>query len=71
MDEVLAKLSDPHRRVVDLFVFERLSAQETVDQVNDEYPDLDPPMSVDNVSQIAKRFRDDLRDLLSESDNPG
>lgn len=67
---ILSELSDPHRRVVEIFVFGQETAQETADQVNAEFPELKPPMSVDNVSQIAKRFRDDLRDLLEESDNP-
>jgi RNA polymerase sigma factor (sigma-70 family) len=64
VERLLGGLSTPHRRVVELYVFERWEAREAAERVNAELPDLDPPMSVDNVHQIAKRFRDDLRDQL-------
>jgi RNA polymerase sigma factor (sigma-70 family) len=64
IERLLEKLNDVHRRVVELYVFERWEAREAAERVNRELPDLDPPMSVDNVHQIAKRFRDDLRDHL-------
>jgi RNA polymerase sigma factor (sigma-70 family) len=67
---VLDELSDPHRRVVEVFVFDAATAEEAVAAVNGELPDLDPPMSIDNVSQIARRFRQRLRAVLEESDNP-
>jgi RNA polymerase sigma factor (sigma-70 family) len=74
IERLLDGLSTPHRRVVELYVFERWEAREAAERVNSELPDLDPPMSVDNVHQIAKRFRDDLRDQLeagSEEDGGG
>jgi DNA-directed RNA polymerase specialized sigma24 family protein len=64
IDRELAKLSDTHRRVVEVFVLEGCDAAETVARVNAEYPNLAPPMSVDNVHQIASRFRKDLRRAL-------
>ncbi len=70
VDGAMEDLSDAHREVIDAFVFEDRDAAETVAQVNERFPDLDPPMSIDNVSQIAKRFRERLRELLEESDNP-
>lgn len=65
----LAELSDQHRRVVELFVFEDLTAKDTAEQVNDELPDEETEMKVDNVSQIAKRFRERLRELLEGTDD--
>ncbi len=50
-----------------LYVFEDLGAQETADRVNEEFPDRDTPMTVDNVHKIASRFRKDLRDELEGS----
>ena len=56
--------SDPHRQVVDDYVFGGYGAKETADRVNTSFPDLDPPMSDQNVHKIASRFRQDLRDSL-------
>ncbi|MEO8092927.1 MAG: sigma-70 family RNA polymerase sigma factor [bacterium] len=67
----MQKLSEAHREVIERFVFEGGGAADTVDHVNAKFPDLNPPMSEANVSQIAKRFRTRLRELLEESDNPG
>ncbi len=67
VDRRLDELSDLHRRVVALCVFEDLEAKDVAGRVNDEHPDLDPPMSVDNVHQITSRFRKDLRDDLEAS----
>jgi len=75
----LAELSRQHRRVVELFVFADMSAKDVAEQVNLELPDEETEMKVDNVSQIAKRFRKRLRELLEgaadepddeEPDNP-
>lgn len=71
VERAMEDLSDAHREVIESFVFEDQPAEDTVDHVNAKFPDLDPPMSRDNVSQIAKRFRTRLRKLLEESDNPG
>ncbi len=64
------ELSDRHRRVVNLFIFEDDTGQGTVDKVNAEFSDEDPPMSVDNVAQIVKRFRERVRELLAEAEEP-
>ena len=56
--------SDYHRQVIDDYVFDGYSAQETAARVNTSFPDLDPPMSDQNVHKIASRFRKDLRNAL-------
>ena len=67
IDRRLDALSDVHRRVVELSVFEDLEAKDVAERVNEEHPGLNPPMSVDNVHQITSRFRKDLRDDLEAS----
>jgi len=67
IEQLLAELSEAHRRVVELYVFEGYSAKQTADQVNMESPDLNPQMTEDNVHQIAKRFRDELRGRLDDA----
>lgn len=69
IDECLAELSDTHRDVVERNVFDDLGAADTADQVNQAFPDLDPPMSEQNVHQIVSRFRRCLRKKLGESDD--
>ena len=64
-------LSDAHREVIEVFVFEDKTAADTVADVNERFEDLDPPMSVDNVSQIAKRFRERLTGLLEDAERAG
>ncbi len=71
VDKAMEDLSEAHREVIEIFVFEDQAATDTAAQVNAKFPELNPPMSIDNVSQIAKRFRERLRELLEESDNPG
>jgi RNA polymerase sigma factor (sigma-70 family) len=67
IDRALDGLSPPHRRVVDLFVFDDLPARETADRINDELGDeLERPMSVDNVNQIVSRFRKATRAMLED-----
>jgi len=68
IDQALAELSDQHRRTVELYVFEDLSAESTANQVNREFPDSNPKMSVDNVQQIKARFKKQLRKLLEIDD---
>jgi len=58
--------SKVHRRVIDIYVFDDQDARTTADRINQEFPDLDPSMSVDNVQQIASRFRKNLRGMLDE-----
>jgi DNA-directed RNA polymerase specialized sigma24 family protein len=65
VQQVMAGLqSDHHRQVVEDFVFNGYGAKETAERVNASFPDLDPPMSDQNVHQIASRFRKDLREAL-------
>ncbi|MGH2951821.1 MAG: RNA polymerase sigma factor [Solirubrobacterales bacterium] len=69
--EVYGQLNEVHQAVVDKYVFGGYSAQETADEINkmfEGHPDLTTPMTNDNVHQIAKRFRDDLRGLLEDQD---
>jgi DNA-directed RNA polymerase specialized sigma24 family protein len=68
IERLMANLSPPHRRVVELYVFDALSAEDAADQLNADFPDLDTTMSVDNVHKIASRFRKDLRKALEDSD---
>ncbi len=56
-----------HRAVVERNVFEDLSAADTAAQVNQAFPDLDPPMSEQNVHQIVRRFRTAVRERLDDS----
>lgn len=67
IDQLLDKLNDSHRRVVELFVLLGCDAKETAERVNEAFPNLKTPMSVDNVHQIASRFRDHLREALESS----
>lgn len=70
IDEFLGGLSDAHRDVVEHNVFEDLDANDTADQVNEDHPDLDPPMSQANVHQIVSRFRKCVRAKLSGDADP-
>lgn len=64
IDREYDRLSAVHRRAIDLRVFEDLPSQEAADLVNQEFPDANPPMSAQNVDQIASRFRKALRGEL-------
>ena len=70
LDEIVAavfeKLSDPHKRVVDDYIA-GYNGAETAERVNNAFPDLDPPMSDQNVHQIVSRFRKDLRAALEQN----
>lgn len=61
IDRVRGALSPPHRKVIDDYVTEGYDAEETAERVNEAFPDLDPPMSAQNVHKIASRYRKDLR----------
>ena len=61
IDECLEGLSDQHRMVVEVNVFDGLDAADTAERVNAEFPDLDPPMSEANVHKIVSRFRKCIR----------
>lgn len=66
-ERCLEALPNPaHRRVVELAVFAQLSAREISDSVNEDFPELDPPMSEQNADQIKSRFRRCLRGELEE-----
>jgi RNA polymerase sigma factor (sigma-70 family) len=56
MDEVMDELSDKHRQVIELQVFEGLTAREVCDGIDG--------MTEDNVAQIASRSRAKLRRRL-------
>jgi RNA polymerase sigma factor (sigma-70 family) len=56
IDEVMAELSDTHRQVIELHVFDGLIAREVCDRIDG--------MTEDNVAQIASRFRAKLRTRL-------
>jgi RNA polymerase sigma factor (sigma-70 family) len=56
IDEVMAELSDTHRQVIELHVFDGLIAREVCDRIDG--------MTEDNVAQIASRFRAKLRQRL-------
>lgn len=64
IDRALAELSDVHCQVVELYVFQDMSAEETADEVNKMFEEQNPPMSATNVHKIASRFRDFLRGML-------
>lgn len=67
VERIYARLSPEHCRVVDDYVFDGYDAAETAARVNNSFPGLDPPMSDQNVHQIASRFRKDLRRDLEGS----
>jgi DNA-directed RNA polymerase specialized sigma24 family protein len=68
IDECLAALGNTHREVIEHYVFVDLDADETTARVNADHADLDPPMSNENVHQIASRFRKCVRGKLSDED---
>lgn len=57
-EEVLATMNDEHRIVIELHVFEGLTAPEVCEQLDG--------MSPDNVAQIASRFRKRMREALDD-----
>ena len=63
VERVLAGLSDAHRRVVELVVFEARTASQAAQEV--------PGMREDNVHQIVSRFRRALRRALQDDDTQG
>ncbi len=60
VEQALSGLSEPHRQVIDLYVFEDLPADEAAARVEG--------MTEANVHQIASRFRKRLRELLEGGD---
>jgi DNA-directed RNA polymerase specialized sigma24 family protein len=63
VERVLAGLSDAHRRVVELVLFEARTASQAAREV--------PGMREDNVHQIVSRFRRALRRALQDGDTQG
>jgi RNA polymerase sigma factor (sigma-70 family) len=63
VSRVLAELSDPHRRIVELIVFEGRSARDAAEAVLG--------MTEDNAHQIVSRFRRALRRALEDGDTGG
>jgi RNA polymerase sigma factor (sigma-70 family) len=68
IDDCLEELSDAHRDVVELNVFEDLDAQTTAARVNEQHPGLKTPMSQDNVHKIVSRFRERVTEKLDADD---
>jgi RNA polymerase sigma factor (sigma-70 family) len=63
VERVLAGLSEAHRRVIELVVFEASTASQVAQEV--------PGMREDNVHQIVSRFRRALRRALQDGDTEG
>ena len=63
VERVLAGLSEAHRRVIELVVFEARTASQAAQDV--------PGMREDNVHQIVSRFRRALRRALQDDDTQG
>ncbi|MDQ3647608.1 MAG: sigma-70 family RNA polymerase sigma factor [Actinomycetota bacterium] len=61
VDQALSEISEAHRHVVEGFIFEDRPAAEVADEQG---------TSVDNVHQIASRFRKRVRELLDDGDTP-
>jgi RNA polymerase sigma-70 factor, ECF subfamily len=59
VDDVMAQLSPDHRAVIEMHVFEGLTASEVSERADG--------MTPDNVAQVASRFRKRLRDALGIS----
>jgi DNA-directed RNA polymerase specialized sigma24 family protein len=68
IDECMAGLSESHRDVIELNVFEDRDAGEAAKRVNELHPDLNPAMSDQNVHKIVSRFRKCVTLKLQESD---
>ena len=62
VDEVLETFNEKHRLVIELHVFEGLTAAEVCDRIKG--------MSEDNVAQIASRFRAKLKARLDTGGGP-
>jgi len=60
VDQAYERRSEKHQLVIDLYIFSDLSAADAAKQAN---------VSQDNVHQIAKRFRDDVDELLRGDGN--
>lgn len=60
IEQALGELSEPHRLVVELYVFGGRTAVETAEQIGDG-------MTENNVHQITTRFRRRMRQLLDEA----
>jgi RNA polymerase sigma factor (sigma-70 family) len=60
VQDVLQTFNDTHRQVIELHVFQQLTAAEVCDRIDGMQPD--------NVAQIASRFRSRLRHELSGGD---
>jgi RNA polymerase sigma factor (sigma-70 family) len=60
VDQAYERRSEKHQLVIDLYIFSDLSAADAAKQAD---------VSQDNVHQIAKRFRDDVDELLRGDGN--
>ena len=66
VEELMVELSPVHREVVELAVFEQLSAADVSGAIAATFPG--EKISADNVYKIAQRFRDSLRRTLASED---
>jgi RNA polymerase sigma factor (sigma-70 family) len=65
IEATMAELSEMHRAVIDRYVFDGLSAEETARELGRMFPaPPNSPISPQNVHKIAQRFRDRLRMTL-------
>jgi RNA polymerase sigma factor (sigma-70 family) len=59
VDRLIAELSESHQRIIDLYVFQEEPAKDVAEATGE---------SADNVYQVAKRFREELRRRLEADD---
>jgi hypothetical protein len=63
LQELLAEESERDRMVIEMKIDGHV-AKQIAERVNEEFPDLDPPMTFENVDQIFSRFKRRARPLL-------
>ena len=65
IEQALAERNEVHRRVIEHFFFDDLSARDTASETNRHFGETgDDPMTEANVNQIASRFRKRVKELL-------
>jgi RNA polymerase sigma factor (sigma-70 family) len=68
IDQLIDELPEHHQAVVDSAVFDDQSSADTARAVNERFPELNEPMTPENVDQIKSRFRKALKQALSDGD---
>lgn len=66
VEKVMAELSETHRAVVERYVFDGFSAEETARELARLFPGHGPKTSPQNVHKLAQRFRDRVRAELGD-----